>query len=107
MLNKIIKCTHREKQAAVAATVLVLVLAGAYLTLLTKSVINVSIQKETENRIIEERSLLSQLESKYIESKNNINLKLAKSEGFQKPIEKVYTTADTLSKNTVTMNDDI
>ena len=104
MTKKIMDCTHFEQRLVIFCVIALLALSGAYLTLLTKSVINISIQKEVESKILKEQTLLSNLETEFIQSKDRINLKLAEAQGFQKPFEKNYVKTENLTKNTVTMN---
>lgn len=105
--KNLIRCTLLEERIIIGLTVTLFILAGAYLSLLTKSVINISTQKHIKSQIVETRSSLSMLEASYINKKNQIDMKLVRKEGFTKPAEKTYLQAKSITKKTNTLNNGI
>lgn len=69
---------------------LILVLAGMYGYFLCKSVVNVIVREEVEQKIATTNARLSELELTYINAKDEIDMQLARSMGFEKVEKRQY-----------------
>lgn len=88
------KLLQIDRQIYTASLVLVaLVMVGLYMYLVSLSVVNVVMNKETRQRIAIAHSEITELETAYIEAQHVVSQELALQRGFIPTAEKVFLTA--------------
>lgn len=88
------KLSQIDRQIYTATLVVVaLLLVGAYMYLVSLSVVNVVMSKETMQQITIAHSEITELETAYIEAQHVVSQELALQRGFVSTPNKVFLTA--------------
>lgn len=85
--NKLVK---RKEFWVISLFTLLCVLMGTYVYLLSLSVVDVVMHKETKKLIVEVNSQISHLETSYIASQHDLSAQLANMDGYVESTQKVF-----------------
>ena len=96
-----------QKRIFYGLLVLLLVLFGLYGYFVSKSITNVLLREETEQDILAVNSDISELEFKYLDQKNMINLDLAYEWGFSDISDKTFVTRASVFTERLTVSNEI
>lgn len=80
-------------------------LISLYLYFISALIVNVVIREEVEIEIAETNSLIGELESQYVNQRNNIDLAYAQSIGFVLVKDKQFVTRTTLAGRGLTVRE--
>jgi hypothetical protein len=85
---------HRQRDIFWATIIIIFILISCYIGFLSKSMINVSIRQDTNDKIVVLRSKVAQLEFQYVALQNTVTTETALSKGYiaQAPI--AYVTKE-------------
>ena len=92
MARRITRLYCNERRLFYVALSILICMFGAYMYLVSASVVNVIVRKETDQEIAQINARLSELETAYIEAKDMVNLDTALSRGFSKTPDRVFVT---------------
>lgn len=81
---------NKEKRYVLAAGMLLLVLAAAYMYCVSATVLHVVVRKETNQSMSELNSRIAQLESEYIAAQHAVSDTVASLPGFVESPDKIF-----------------
>lgn len=96
-----------ERRLCALSVLLVLTFFSMYIYFVGKSIINVVVREETEIRIAEVNSGLSELELSYLDKKNDINLQFAREKGFHAISKKDFVSRGVLVGRSFSFNNEL